>query len=195
MAERLTRAKVVAYAADLADELGLEQVTFTRLGRSLGIAPPGVYRHVTDVADLRGAIGQLAAHEASVVVSKACAGLSGREALSGIIAALRGWANDHPGRYAALQVAPDLDDAEGQAAAGEILAVIASALRAYALSGDDLTDAVRLIRSTTHGFISLELSGGFKQPRPLATTLDRVIDALDTVLRSWGEAGSTGHAS
>ena len=188
MAERLTRATVVARAADLADELGLEQVTFTRLGRSLGIAPPGVYRHLSNLADLRRAIGQRAALEASVVVSKACAGLSGRDALAALIGVMRSWADRHPGRYAALQVALDPDDAHAQSAADEMLAAIASALRAYQLAGDDLTDAVRLIRSLTHGFISLELVGGFKQPRSPEATLDRAIGALDAVLRGWTPA-------
>jgi hypothetical protein len=63
--------------------------------------------------------------------------------------------------------------------------VIASALRAYDLTGDGLTDAIRLIRATTHGFITLELDGGFKQPRSPDATFERIVDSLDAVLWSW----------
>lgn len=185
MAERLTRGTVVDRAAELADEIGLEPLTITKLGRALGIAPPGVYRHVTDLADLRAAIGRLAAREVTVVLSKACAGLAGRDALAAIAATLRSWAADHPGRYAALQVAPDPDDADGLDAAAGVLVVIASALRAYRLSGDDLTDAIRLIRSTLHGFIALELGAGFKQPRDVDATFARIVGALDAALMAW----------
>ena len=185
MAERLTQAAVVERAGALADEIGLGEVTITKLGRALGIAPPGVYRHVADLADLHGAIGEQAAHEVAAVLSGTCAGLSGRDALAAIGGTLRGWAAEHPGRYAALQIAPDPGDAPGLAAAEEVLGVIASALRAYQLAGDDLTDAIRLIRSTVHGFVGLELGGGFKQARDPDATFGRIVDSLDAVLRTW----------
>ena len=185
MAERLTRSAVVERAASLADDIGLDALTITKLGRSLGIAPPGVYRHVADLGDLRRALGQRAAREVAATLSAACAGLSGPDALAGLATTLRAWARQHPGRYAALQVAPDPDDADGQAAAAELIAVMTSALRAYRLDGDDLTDAIRLIRSTLHGFLVLEQGDGFKQSRSVEATFTRVVAALDTVLAGW----------
>ena len=86
MDERLSRATVIERAAALSDEIGLEELTITKLGRALGIAPPGVYRHVADLRDLRGAIARQAAREVAVALSAACAGLSGSESLSGVIA-------------------------------------------------------------------------------------------------------------
>jgi AcrR family transcriptional regulator len=188
MPERLTRHTVVARAADLSDDIGLDQLTITKLGRELGIAPPGVYRHVTDLADLGAAIGRRAAHEVAVTLSAACAGLSGRAALSALAHNLRAWALAHPGQYAALQIAPERTDADGQAAAAEVLGAIASALRAYDLPGDDLTDAVRILRSTLHGFVTLELGGGFKEPRDLDATFARIVTSLDTVLTGWASS-------
>lgn len=185
MAERLTRSTVIDRAASLSDDIGLDELTITKLGRSLGIAPPGVYRHVTDLGDLRSAVGQQAAREVAAALSAACAGLSGTDALAALATTLRAWAHQHPGRYAALQVAPDPDDTDGQAATQSLIAVIASALRAYRLEGDDLTDAIRLIRSTLHGFVALEQSEGFKQARSLDATYTRVIASLDIVLTEW----------
>lgn len=182
MAERLTREKVVARAADLSDEIGFHDLTITKLGRALGIAPPGVYRHVADLSDLRRAISRLASGEAAMVLSSACAGLSGADALAALANSLREWAKEHPGRYTALQVAPAPDDTRGQSAAESVLAVIASVLRAYNLQGDGLTDAIRIVRSTLHGFISLEIGEGFKQARSLDATFESLISALDTAL-------------
>lgn len=186
MAERLNRDAVVARASDLVDEIGFDEITITKLGRALGIAPPGVYRHVADLDDLRGAIAQLAARDLAAELARAGAGRSGAEALRVVADELRAWAVEHPGRYAALQIAPDPGDAEGQRAAEILIGSISAALRAYALDGDDLTDAIRFVRSTVHGFVALELGGGFKQPRDLDATFLRIVDALDATLRSWG---------
>lgn len=186
MADRLTRATLVLRAADLADEIGLDALTITRVGRAVGIAPPGVYRHVADVADLRRAIGTLAATEVTRVVEQAGAGLGDQEALLSVATALRTWAGAHPARYAALQEAPDPDDAAGATAAAGVVAALAATLRGYRLTGDDLTDGIRLLRATVHGFVDLELRGGFKQPRDLTASFERAVRALDPALRSWG---------
>ncbi|MDN5963173.1 MAG: WHG domain-containing protein [Actinomyces sp.] len=185
MAERLNRDEVVRRAGGLADRIGLSEVTITRLGRELGIAPQGVYRHVEDVRDLRGALARLAAGELSVELSRASSGLSGRPALVAVCTTLRSWAARHPGRYAALQVAPDPEDPVASAATEELVSVIASALCAYSLTGDDLVDAIRMVRSTVHGFVDLETHGGFRLARDLDTTFERVIDSLDLVLGEW----------
>lgn len=188
MAERLHREAVIERASALADEIGLEQLTITKLGRALGIAPPGVYRHVADLDDLRRAISARSAQELAAELSRACAGLAGAAALTALAEAVRAWALAHPGRYAALQIAPDPDDEAGRSAAESLTEVLAQALRAYRLEGDDLIDAIRFLRSTTHGFIALEAAGGFKQPRSLDASYLRAIGALDSALQHWGAA-------
>lgn len=185
MSRRLSRDAVIAHGADLADEIRLHEVTITKLARELGITAPGVYRHVRDLPDLRGGISQLAAEGLAAELSSTCAGLAGMDALTALATTFRAWAAAHPGRHNALQTAPDADDEPGQVAANTLLDVMAAALRAYELSGDDLVDGVRLLRSTLHGFAALEAEGGFKQSRSPDATFQRTIGALDVVLRGW----------
>ncbi|MGN9812020.1 TetR-like C-terminal domain-containing protein [Micromonospora sp. BQ11] len=53
-------------------------------------------------------------------------------------------------------------------------------LRGYHLGEPDQTHAVRLVGSTFHGCISLELAGGFDHSRPDSQqSWTRVMDALD----------------
>ena len=59
-------------------------------------------------------------------------------------------------------------------------------LRGYDLSGPDQTHAVRLLGSVFHGYVSLELAGGFDHSAPdPEETWSRILDALDALLRSW----------
>lgn len=66
-----------------------------------------------------------------------------------------------------------------------MIATIGAALRVYGLDGDDLTDAIRLLRSLLHGFIALEHSGGFKDPRDVEASFERIVRSLDPLFRSW----------
>jgi len=59
-------------------------------------------------------------------------------------------------------------------------------LRGYRLSDPDQTDAVRMLHSTFHGYVSLERSGGFRHtPRSVDLSWSRTLDALDAVLNNW----------
>lgn len=62
-------------------------------------------------------------------------------------------------------------------------------LRAYGLEEPDLTDAVRLLRSTFHGYCALESSGGFGAPRDVQRSWERAVDALHVALTHWPREG------
>lgn len=185
MAERLTRAAVVARAADLADEIGLENLSFTRLARRLEVTPPAIYRHLSDLDHLKREISGLASEEAAARIGAACAGIAGFESLRALAEALREWALSHPGRYSAMQTIPMPDEDLAQGDANPFVAALSAALRAYRLGGDDFTHAVRFIRSTVHGFIALELDGGFRREQSVDSSYGLAVLALHRALEQW----------
>jgi hypothetical protein len=54
-----------------------------------------------------------------------------------------------------------------------------------ALTEPALTDAGRLMRSTFHGFVSIEATGGFGHPRAVQASWERIVSALDRTLADW----------
>ena len=99
--------------------------------------------------------------------------------------ALRLGAHAHPGRYTALQTVPTPDEDLAHGASNAFVAALSTALRAYRLDGDDFTHAVRFIRSTVHGFIALELAGGFRREQSVDSSYQLAILALHRVLTAW----------
>lgn len=182
-AERLTQA-----AADLADEVGFENVTVSALARRFGVKDASLYSHVKNVHDLRARAAVLALAELADRVAAALAGRAGKDALVAFASAYRDFAKEHPGRYAATQLELDPEMAAASAA-GRHAEMTRAILRGYELSEPDQTDAVRLLHSTFHGYVSLEAAGGFHHhPREADTSWSRVLDALDVVLRNWPPA-------
>ncbi|GLW11296.1 transcriptional regulator [Microtetraspora sp. NBRC 13810] len=181
--ERLTRA-----AADLADEIGFQNVTVSALTRSFGVKPAALYAHIKDARDLRVKVALLAMAELADRAAAALAGRAGKDALVAFANAYRDYARQHPGRYAAMQT--ELDPETAAASAGSRHAEMTRAiLRGYELSEPDQTDAVRMLHSTFHGYVSLETTGGFRHhPREAAASWSRTLDALDALLRNWPPA-------
>ncbi|MEU4878034.1 TetR/AcrR family transcriptional regulator [Streptomyces sp. NPDC021608] len=183
----LTAERVTIAGAELADEAGLDRVTMSQLARRLGVKDASLYSHVRNLEDLRGRIALLAADEKTIRIAEATSGLAGKDALVAFADAWREYAHKHPGRYTATQTPIQIDPALAANAAGPRRAVELTygMLRGYGLTEPDLTDAVRLLRSTFHGFVALEAAGGFAHDRSLQQSWVRALDALHTLLEHW----------
>ncbi|WP_406472272.1 TetR/AcrR family transcriptional regulator [Streptomyces sp. NBC_01615] len=181
----LTTERVVEAAADLADEVGFENVTVSALARQFGVKDASLYSHVKNVQDLRSRIGLLAAGEMIDRIAAAVAGRAGKDALVAFAGAYREYALERPGRYRATHTQQDPTVVAGSTTYRRTAEVTYGVLRAYGLSEPDLTDAVRLLRSTFHGYCNLEAIGGFGAPRDVQRSWERALDALHVALVNW----------
>jgi AcrR family transcriptional regulator len=186
----LDRASVAQAAAALADAEGLEAVTVVRLAGQLGIRPPSLYNHVANLDEVRRDIALLGARELGARLARATAGKAGDQALVALATAYRQFAKAHPGRYAAVQRAPDPADTELATVAGEVVAIVADVLAAYGLQGDDAMHAVRGLRSALHGFVALEAGGGFGMPLDRAESFARLVRLFSAGLRAGWSRGA-----
>ncbi|MET9490872.1 WHG domain-containing protein [Nocardia sp. NPDC006630] len=179
-ADRITRA-----AAELADEVGFDNVTLSAVARKFGVKDPSLYSHVRNLQDLRTRIALLGAVEMTDKIAAAVAGRAGKDALVAFADAYRDFAVRYPGRYAATQSRVDpaaIADAPGLLRSVELTTAM---LRAYHLDDDDLIDAGRLLRSTFHGYATLETSGGFAHSRETDSSWAHILDALHVLLLQW----------
>ncbi|MEV0503007.1 WHG domain-containing protein [Streptomyces spectabilis] len=183
----LTPESVTRAGAELADEVGLDRVTMSQVARRLGVKDASLYSHVRNLEDLRGRIALLAADEKTIRIAEATAGLSGKDALVAFADAWREYAHAHPGRYTATQTPIPIDPELAARAPGPRRAVELTygMLRGYGLAEPDLTDAVRVVRSTFHGFVAQEAAGGFAHRRPAQQSWVRALDALHVLLEHW----------
>ncbi|CAL9382472.1 hypothetical protein SUDANB23_01090 [Streptomyces sp. enrichment culture] len=181
----LTADRLVAAAADLADEAGYENVTLSALARRFNVKDASLYTHVRGLWDLRIRMALLAGGEMIDRIAAAVEGRTGKDALAAFAGAYRGYALAHPGRYAATQIRLDEATVTDSPALRRTAEVTYGLLRAYGLEEPDLTDAVRLLRSSFHGYCALESAGAFGAPRDLEASWDRMIDALHLTLQNW----------
>ncbi|MEU6117341.1 WHG domain-containing protein [Streptomyces sp. NPDC047117] len=184
----LTTERLAQAGAELADEVGFEQVTVSALARRFDVKVASLYSHVKSSQDLKTRIALLALEELADRAADALAGRAGKDALTALANVYRDYAREHPGRYAAAQLR--LDPTDAAASAGVRHAQMTRAiLRGYDLAEPDQTHAVRLLGSVFHGYVSLELGGGFDHSAPdTQETWTRILDALDATLRHWPRA-------
>ncbi|MEV6838254.1 TetR-like C-terminal domain-containing protein [Streptomyces sp. NPDC051133] len=181
----LTADRVVAAAAELADEAGFENVTLSALARRFGVKDASLYSHVRGLDDLRSRLALRAGGELIDRIAVAVAGRAGKDALAAFADAYRAYSLEHPGRYAATQIRIDQSLIADSPALRRTAEITYGMLRGYGLGEPDLTDAVRLLRSTFHGYCVLESAGGFGADRDVRASWEKAIDALHLTLVHW----------
>jgi AcrR family transcriptional regulator len=180
----ITGERLTETAAELADEIGFDKVTVSAVARRLGVKDPSLYAHIENARELKVRVALLALEELADKAAAALAGRAGKDALVAFANAYREYAKKHPGRYAAAQFELDPETAANSAAPrhAEMTRAI---LRGYDLPEPDQTDAVRFLGGTFHGYVSLELAGGFRHtPREADSSWAWALDTLDSALRN-----------
>lgn len=169
----LSREAVTRIALDLVDaggSTGFADLTLAKVAAEAGVATPSLYKHVDSLAALRREVAIVAARDLRADLVDRTLGRSGPDALRALVHGMRAYAHAHPGRYVAVQVAPDPDDpadAELAATAAEVVGLMIAVLRGFDLPEDRGVDAVRAVRAGVHGFVTLELGGGYRLPQDL----------------------------
>jgi AcrR family transcriptional regulator len=181
----LTPTIVVAEAARIADEVGLDRLTLALVAQRLGVALPSLYKHIKGLEALQQKLSALATDELASALAAAAVGRSGTAAVEGFAAAYRAYAHQHPGRYPTTQRVPDRTDPAHVQASERAVQTIYAVLAGYDIDGDDAVHATRALRSALHGFVSLEAAGGFGLPQSVDRSFAQMVRALDAALRSW----------
>jgi AcrR family transcriptional regulator len=184
----LNAERVIAAAAAVADETGLDRLTMAAVAKRLGVSLPGLYKHVDGIDGLRRDLAMAGVRDLTAAMTASACGRSGREALHAVAAAYRSYAALHPALCAASIRAPAPDDAEHLAVSDAALAVLRAVLTGYRITGDDVIHAIRCLRVALHGFVSLEAAGGFGLPQSVDVTFARLIDSLDATFSRWAGA-------
>ncbi|XVV14914.1 TetR/AcrR family transcriptional regulator [Actinoplanes sp. CA-131856] len=180
----LAPAAVVEAAADLADEVGLDNLTMGLLAERVGVRTPSLYKHVESLDALRRGIGMRAKAEFAAALARAAVGQSGAAAVHAFADAYRAWTLEHPGRYAATIRAPEPGDEEDRRVSDESVRILFDVLAGFGLPESRAVDAARALRSSLHGFASLEAAGGFGLDRDLTESYRFMVGALITGLQN-----------
>jgi AcrR family transcriptional regulator len=179
----LTLEQVVEAAAEIADRDGLGALSLASLASRLGVRSPSLYNHVDGLAGLRRQLTLRASGLLAAELAGSVDGLEGPAALRAIAEQLRSFAHRHPGLYDSFLPAPTPEeDPEVAAALREPVTVVGSVLAGMDVDAMTVIPLIRALRASVHGFVDLELRGGFGLPDDIndsfTTTINLVIDAI-----------------
>lgn len=171
----LDKAAVVEEAARMVNEVGIDQLSLGLLAERLGVRVPSLYNHIAGLPGLKRDLAIYSLHELLARLTRAVIGKARAEAIFALADSYRAYAREAPGHYALTILAPAPDDTEWQELGRQTIEIIQAILAPYNLSTEAAIHAIRSLRSIVHGFIILEISGGFAMPIDLEASFHWLI--------------------
>jgi AcrR family transcriptional regulator len=180
---RLNKKRVVQTAADVAEASGgVEELTLTAVAEALDVRVPSLYNHVDGLEGLRDDLALLAGRLLLEKIRQASFGKTGEAALRAMAHAYREFAHDHPALYPLTTVAPDPEETERAALAQEWLQLLLLTMASVGVEGNEALQAIRAFRSLLHGFVALEMGGGFKMALDRDESFNYLLDVFVSAL-------------
>jgi AcrR family transcriptional regulator len=154
---------ILSAAVTLAESRGFESLNLQSLAAALEVKPPSLYNHISGLEDLRARVAQFALEQMEKSIRDRVVGREREKAIREIAAAHRDFAKKHPELYKAFSIIPNSASAELKESACSLQNILIRILEPYQLKPCDEIHFIRFIRSSLHGFVSLEAMGFFHQ--------------------------------
>ncbi|MCH4171605.1 MAG: WHG domain-containing protein [Lactobacillus sp.] len=161
----LSRDKIVTTYIALAQELGLDKVTFPRIAERLAIKPPSLYNHFKNLTDLKIQTAIDLHTKLHERLLDALLGQSGGPALKTYALVYRQFAQDYQSVYELLNTIPNFDSPELTKIGRQNNAIITKIIQSFDLSEQELIVKNRAFRSLVNGYIVLNQLGYFQKER------------------------------
>ncbi len=158
----LTKENIIEGAIKLVSEKGYKGFSLRELASTLDVKPASLYNHISGIEEINTEVGLFAIHELEDVLLRSIAGKNFRDALMDISMAYRKFAMDNYQLYETILQLPMSDD---ELLKGELHRVVKPFIMVLNLKvrEENLVNRYqRMLRSTIHGFITLEASGFLK---------------------------------
>jgi AcrR family transcriptional regulator len=158
---RLDPFMIIHTAADLADEVGLDQISLAAIAARLGVKTPSLYNHIESLAELKKYLAVFGLNEIKTRIARAAIGKSKDDAVMAVIDGYREFAEKRPGLYEATIRSSDPDFPARRAALDSLMEILMKVIEPYGLSFEDSCHQIRILRCMVHGFIALNAAGSF----------------------------------
>lgn len=176
----LDKELVVEKAAQLANEIGLENIQLKVLAESLHIQSPSLYNHIKGLDDLRHGLMLYGWRnmEARMMEAAAVAGDSGYAAWEAICRAFYRYATENPGVFSAMLWYNKYQDGEAQRTTEQLFSVCFQITSTLGISKDNCNHLIRTFRAFLEGYCLLVNHNAFGHELLIEDSFDLSLQVL-----------------
>ena len=174
----LDKNAVISRAAQLANDIGLDNITLKALANDLNIQPPSLYYHIGGLDDLKKELMIYGWHQMEEQIVEAVAGISGYDAIEVICREFVKYATENPGVFNAMLWYNKFENDKTNNATKKLFSVVFKVFSSLNISQEDSDHLMRTFRSFLEGFALLVNHNAFGNPISINDSLDLSLKVL-----------------
>lgn len=169
---------IIEAAAEIISEKGFDKFSLRELADKLGVKAASLYNHINNLSELTSNIGQLTLKKMSEQLYEGLEGKSPKDMIYHIAVSYRKFAKENPELYKTIIKIPTTGNLELIEEGQNIVHKIYPILKSYGLSEKEIIHFSRAIRSSMHGFITLEEAGFFSNEIDIDESYSKMIQSV-----------------
>ncbi|MBP0956240.1 MAG: WHG domain-containing protein [Oscillospiraceae bacterium] len=174
----LDKNAVIASAAALANEKGLDNVTLKDLADSLEIRSPSLYNHISGLNELKREIMLYGWKQAEESILRAAEGINGYEAIRAMCRAFYRYSSENKGVFSAMLWYNKYADEGSMEATSGLFSRLYKIMEDMGISREMTEHLIRTLRGFLEGFALLVNNGAFGHPADIDESFEVSLDVL-----------------
>lgn len=174
----LDKETIIKRAAQLANEIGVENITLKVLAHDLKVQPPSLYNHIKGLDDLRKELVIYGWNHMADKILNAVVGISGYTALEALCRAFYQYAVENPGVFNAMLWHSTLLNNELLDSTSKIFSIVYKVTLPLNIPKDTCNHLIRVFHGALEGFALLANNDAFGNRSSINDSFELLLQVL-----------------
>ena len=169
---------IVRVAAELTDEVGVDNITLKEISRRLDIQSPSLYNHIDGLPEIKEQVSLYVMERLREHMVRSAIGRTGVDALKEMGRAFILFAREHTGMYETIQWMNIADNVQNGSLFSDVVQLVYDIAKGLGVDELEASHIIRTARSLAQGFASIESHKGFSHPSSVESSYEYAIDVF-----------------
>ena len=174
----LDKNMVIEKAAQMANEMGLENISLKVIAEEFGVQTPSLYNHIKSLDDLRKQIMLYGWRQLENRLLMSVVGVSGYDALRRMCNAFYEYAISNPGVFNAMLWYNQYRDEESKSATRQLFEILFTIMKPLKISEEKIHHIIRTFRGFLEGYALLVNNGAFGNPASIKESFELSVEII-----------------
>lgn len=174
----LDKNMVIEKAAQLANEVGIDNITLKLIADEFGIQTPSLYNHIKSLDDIKRQIMLFGWRQMENKILLSVVGVSGYDALRIMCYTFYDYATSNPGIFNAMLWYNKYQDEEAQNATKQLFECLFRIMRTLNISDEKINHLIRTFRGFLEGYALLVNNGAFGNPLSVKESFELSVEVM-----------------
>lgn len=169
---------VIYRAAQIANEVGIENITLKMLADDLGVKAPSLYNHIEGLEDLKIRLMIYGWKQMEQKIMQSVIGVSGYDAIKAGCYSFYEYATENPGVFNAMLWYNKFQNSETMEATSGLFSVLFKVTSSLNISDENCNHIIRTLRGFLEGFSLLVNNKAFGNPVSIEESFELSLNVL-----------------